>query len=176
MPWDAQAQQESGEALTAETNTIAELGANWAGRETYYGFGDNGANNPYSQAALLATHHEWNERGRSNSSGLQAFAGSNVNAEREEQGRYTTSYGQLLQAYQAEKAAETAKEERAKQELNDAESAAQLGAIQRAQESEPEPAAVSSPGGGGTPAQQGGGKKKKTKSGSTIGIGGAKKL
>jgi hypothetical protein len=71
MPWDARAQQESGEALTNEQNTLNELGANWTGREIYYGFGENGANNPYSQAAMLAKHHEWNERGRQNGAGLQ---------------------------------------------------------------------------------------------------------
>jgi hypothetical protein len=155
MPWDAQAQQEVGEATNNYNDTIAELGANWAGRETYYGFGENGANNPYSQAALLAKHHEWNERGRSNASGLQAFAGSNVNAERQEVGRYTTSYGQLLQAYEAEKAANDAKKERALHEYQDVVGvegkggSAQLGAIQRAQETEPEPVAPPEGGGGG---------------------------
>lgn len=149
MPWDARAQQEFGAAQTKYNDTIAELQGNWATREQFYGFGANGANNPYSQASLLAKHHEWNERGRSNASGLQAFAGSNVNAEREEVGRYTTSYEQLLQAYEAEKAQNQRKEEQAKHEEEEGEENAQLGAIERAQQTEPEP--VAAPGGGNKP-------------------------
>jgi hypothetical protein len=174
MPWDARAQQEVGEAQTTEGNALGELGADWTGREAYYGFGANGANNPYSQATLLATHHEWNERGRSNASGLQAFAGSNVNAERENVNNYTTSYGQLLQAYEAEKVSKEAREEAAKRELAAAEQAAQLAAIERAAETAPEPvAAPSSPGGGNQ--EQAGGVTKKNKQGKKIGVGGARK-
>jgi hypothetical protein len=154
LPWDARAEQEAQEAKTGYENTEAELAGNWTAREGYYGFGANGADNPYSQAALLATHHEWNERGRSNASGLQTFAGSNVNAERQEVGRYTTSYGQLLQAYEDEKAAKERDEEAAKRSYEGVAGeggTAQLGALQRAGETEPQPVAapVSPDGGGG---------------------------
>jgi hypothetical protein len=147
LPWDAQAQAESNDATTRYTNAEAGLAGNWASRESFYGFGDNGANNPYSQAALLATHHEWNERGRSNASGLHAFDGSNVNARNEEANRYASSYEQLLQAYEAEKAQKTREEEAAQREYEDVVGvdgkggSAQLGAIQRASEAEPAPIA-----------------------------------
>lgn len=166
MPWDSAAQQQVNEAKTGYEDTESELAGGWAAREGYYGFGENGANNPLSQAALLATHHEWNERGRSNSSGLQAFAGSNVNAEREEVGHYTTSYGQLLQAYEDEKAAKEREEEKAKRDYESVAGeggTAQLGALQRAGESEAPAVGPEGPEGGGGGSGGGGGKSKPPK-------------
>jgi hypothetical protein len=179
-PWDAQAESEAGEAETAFNTKEAELAGNWTAREGYYGFGANGANNPYSQASLLATHHEWNERGVLNGAGNQLYAGSTVNAHRQETGRYTTSYGQLLQAYEDEKAAKEREETAAGSAYETALKNAGLGAIGRASATEPEPVAAGGGGGGGAsrgsaPAKQGGGvTKKKTRDGK-IGIGGARK-
>lgn len=141
MPWDSQAQRESGELGNEAADTRASLAAGYAKAQSELGFG-SGAGNPYSRAAENKTQLESNQRGITNTAGNQLYAGSTLNKQSAARSSYDKNQKALEDSYaEAQNAynrgvAKTARDESLGQ------SAIREGAIGRAAASEPEPLGV----------------------------------
>jgi hypothetical protein len=157
MPWDSSATDAVNVAGMSYGNAISAIGANEDFTKRNIGIGAGYENNPYSQASLLVRQKEIGSRGTINRAGNQLYAGSTVNR----LGGVERGYGEgrynLEQQLAADEAKWGAQRNEAAQIQQEKELAAQEAAIQRANETAPEPAPVGpAPSGGG-----GGGKKGK---------------
>lgn len=141
MPWDSQAQRESGELGNEAADTRASLAASYAKAQSELGFG-SGAGNPYSRSAENKTQLESNQRGITNTAGNQLYAGSTINKQSGARSAYDKNQKALEDSYnEAQNAyirgvAKTGRDESLGQ------NAIREGAINRAAASEPEPLAV----------------------------------
>lgn len=141
MPFDSQAQRESGELGNEAADTRANLAAQFAAAQSSLGFG-SGASNPYSATAENKTALTNNQRGIGTAAGNNLYSGSTLNA----QSQARSAYDKTQQGIESEIAgaqgaftgglAKTGRDEQLGQ------SAIREGAIGRAAASEPEPLGV----------------------------------
>lgn len=87
MPFDAQAQRESGELENEAADTRAAQFGRYTGAQNQLGFG-LGAENPYSQLAENRRGLVADQRGIVNTAGNQLYSGSTLNARSEARSGY----------------------------------------------------------------------------------------
>lgn len=145
MPWDSQAQRESGELGNEAADTRASLAAKYAAAQNELGFG-SGASNPYSKSAENKTQLESNQRGITNTAGNQLYAGSTLNKQSGARSAYDKNQKALEDSYAAAQGAYTRGVSQTGRDESLGQNAIREGAINRAAASEPEPLGV---GGGG---------------------------
>jgi hypothetical protein len=158
-PWDSQAEREQSEAGFEKAQTTADLAGERQAQEEQSGLGPAGADNPYSDAAMLKRQRESSSRGQLNTAGNQLYAGSTINAQRGIQSAYDQSYNQLTATDAQQAAANARGVNTANREYELGLAKIKEGAYNRALETEPAPLAVGSRGGrrgrvvrrGGTP-------------------------
>lgn len=141
MPWDSQAQRESGELGNEAADTRASLAAKFAAAQNSLGFGA-GASNPYSQSAENKTTLENNARGITNTAGNQLYAGSTANKQSAARSSYDKQQKALEDSYAAAQSAYTRGVAQTGRDEQLGQAAIREGAINRAAASEPEPLGV----------------------------------
>lgn len=162
MPWDSMATADVGGAYRNASDKLAGLQGNWDAEQRTYGIGPGFENNPYSKASLLQRQREIGQRGNLNRAGNQLYAGSTLNRAGGIDRDFSEGRAHLQESYEARRAQVEREELATQHELQSEQERAQAEAIQRAEESAPEPiAAYGAPGGGGGS----GGKAKKAKQG-----------
>lgn len=141
MPFDSEAERESGELGFERDAGLADLGAERRSEQEQSGLGEF-SNNPYSDAALLKRQRDASSLGQLQTVGNQLYAGSTINA----QAQVASQYDQGLKGIESADAEGAASYERG---VNSANRGYQLGlgkikegAINRALESEPAPLAT----------------------------------
>lgn len=145
MPWDSQAQRESGELGNEAADTRASLAAKYAAAQSELGFG-SGAGNPYSKAAENKTQLDSNQRGITNTAGNQLYAGSTINKQSDARSSYDKNQKALEDSYAEAQGAYTRGAAQTGRDESLGQQAIREGAINRAAATEPEPLGV---GGGG---------------------------
>jgi len=141
MPWDSQAQRESGALGNEASDTRASLGAGFSRAQNELGFGE-GADNPYSQSAQNKDTFASNKRGITNTAGNQLYAGSTVNKQSAARSSYDTRQKQLEDSFAEAQSAHTRGVARTARDEALGQAAIKEGAIGRAAASEPEPLGV----------------------------------
>lgn len=159
MPWDSQATLESAGQYRSAEDKLAGLRGNWDAEQRSIGIGQGYENNPYSQASLLQRQREIGIRGINQRPG-QLYSGATINHLGQAERGYNEDFAHLQESYEARKAGVEREELATQHEIQQAQEAAQLAAIERAREAEPEPAPVAgapAPGQGvpGTPGWKG---------------------
>jgi hypothetical protein len=144
-PWDSQAERESSEAGFERAATGANLTAARNAEEEQSGLGA-GADNPYSDAAMLKRQREANSRGQLNTAGNSLYSGSTLNAQREISSAYDRSYNALTTKDALQAAAFQRGTDETNREYELGLDKIKEGALNRALESEPAPLAVGRPG------------------------------
>jgi hypothetical protein len=146
-PWDARAEREATETGLEHEEAGTDLAAKRRSEQEQSGLGPAGADNPYSDAAMLKRQREAGSRGQLNTAGNQLYAGSTLNA----QDQIASTYDQGFNALTAADAAGQAAYERGKNTANKGYELGlakiREGALDRVLQSEPAPLAVG-PGGG----------------------------
>lgn len=168
MPWDSAATTTSASGQRSYSDKMAGIASERDFKERYYGLAPGYQNNPYSQASLLQRQREIGTRGINQRPG-QLYSGATINHLGQVERGYNEGYYNLGQAQAADEAKWEREELETQHEKETADEEAQQRAIERAEESAPEPAAVaesSAPGGGG------GGSRKVKKGGGKGGGGG----
>jgi len=136
MPWDSQAQRESGELGNEAADTRASLAAQYAKAQSDLGFG-SGASNPYSASAENKTQLTNDQRGITNASGNQLYAGSTANAQSSARGAYDKTQKGLEDTFSEAQGAYTGGLAKTGRDESLGQSAIREGAIGRAAASEP---------------------------------------
>lgn len=141
MPWDSQAQRESGELGNEAADTRASLAAGYAKAQNELGFGA-GASNPYSKSAENKDTLASNQRGITNTAGNQLYAGSTLNKQSGARSAYDKNQKALEDSYNEAQSAYTRGVAKTGRDESLGQNAIREGAIGRAAASEPEPLAV----------------------------------
>ena len=94
LPFDSQAQRESGELGNEAADTLANLAAAYNRAQSQLGFGI-GADSPYAASALNRDQLTTAQRGAVNGSGRQLYAGSTLNKLSAARGRYDRNQKQI---------------------------------------------------------------------------------
>lgn len=103
MPFDSIAQREEAQLGNESADTRASLAAKYAAAQSDLGFG-SGASNPYSQSAENQTQLDNNQRGITNASGNQLYAGSTANAQSGARSEYDKNQKQIEDQFASEQA------------------------------------------------------------------------
>lgn len=142
LPWDARATAETAGAIRKGSDSLATLQANDEIQKRNFGIESGYDNSPYSQAALLQRRHDIEHRGALAGAGRQLYAGSTVNHLRGTDFAFSRDMTSLRE--QAEAAAQQNARERTAAEHDEQNAAeeAQAGAIERAEEAEPDASAA----------------------------------
>lgn len=106
MPWDSTAQREKAELGNQAADTRAALEEKYKRAQSELGFG-SGADNPYSASAENKQQLGSNQRGITNASGSQLYAGSTVNAQSQARSAYDKTQKGLEDSYAEAQAAHT---------------------------------------------------------------------
>lgn len=141
MPWDSQAQRESGALGNEAADTRASLGAGYDRAQRELGFGV-GADNPYSHSAENKSLLAANKRGITNTAGNQLYAGSTINKQSAARSNYDKRQKQLEDSFAEAQSAYNRGIARTSRDEALGQAAIKESAIGRAAASEPEPLAV----------------------------------
>jgi len=148
MPFDSQANREGSELDFESAEASNDLGATRRAEQEQSGLGDEFANNPYSDAAMLKRQRDASSRGALNTAGNSLYSGSTLNRQSEIASRYDQGYQDLTAADARGAAAYQTGTDTAARSYQLGLGKIKEGAINRALESEPAPQAVSKPGSG----------------------------
>jgi len=151
MPWDSLSTAQGGMAERNYGNSLAGIASNEDFERRRIGLGAGYENNPYSQASLLQRQREIGNRGTINRAGNQLYAGSTVNRLGTVERGYNEGRYNLEQSLAAKEAGWGQQRQEAEAKQQEAQLAAQEGALERAANEAPAPAPV---GGGGQQQQQ----------------------
>ncbi len=141
MPWDSQAERESAELDNEAGDTRTQIASDYQRSQEELGFGA-GADDPYSQAALLKERREASRRGIMATAGNQLYAGSTVNAQRGTQRQFDIGYQQLQDTAARDQAVYNTGTGRIQRDEQLGLGAIKEGALNRAAASEPPPLAA----------------------------------
>jgi len=141
MPWDSQAQRESGALGNEASDTRASLGAGFSRAQNELGFGA-GKDNPYSASAENKSLYTANKRGITNTAGNQLYAGSTINKQSAARGNYDKRQKQLEDSFAEAQSAYNRGVARTSRDEALGRAAIKEGAIGRAAASEPQPLGV----------------------------------
>jgi len=131
-------------------NSLAGIASNEDFERRRIGLGAGYENNPYSQASLLQRQREIGNRGTINRAGNQLYAGATVNRLGGVERGYNEGRYNLEQSLAAKEAGWNQQRQEAEAKQQEAQLAAQEGALERAANEAPAPAPV----GGGQQQQQ----------------------
>jgi hypothetical protein len=141
MPFDAQAQRESGELGLERSSALANLSTARQTEQEESGLGAGGSS-PYSAAALLKRQRDNGQRGVLTTAGNQLYSGSTLNKSR----AVGRNYDEGMKQLEAQDARAQAAYERGTAETNQAyqlgSGGIKEGAIKRAEATEPPPLAA----------------------------------
>lgn len=143
MPWDSQAQRESGELGNEAADTRASLAAQYAKAQSALGFG-SGASNPYSASAENKTNLTNTQRGIGTAAGNSLYSGSTLNAQSQARSGYDKTQKGLEGEFSEAQNDYTGGVARTARDESLGRSAIREGAIGRAAASEPQPLGVRS--------------------------------
>ena len=150
MPWDSLSTAQGGMAERNYGNSLAGIASNEDFERRRIGLGAGYENNPYSQASLLQRQREIGNRGTINRAGNQLYAGATVNRLGGVERGYNEGRYNLEQSLAAKEAGWNQQRQEAEAKQQEAQLAAQEGALERAANEAPAPAPV----GGGQQQQQ----------------------
>ena len=155
MPWDSQAQRESAElgAESADARTGLAAGFDRAQRELGFGAG---AGDPYSLAAQNKTALASNQRGITNASGNQLYAGSTANAQSSARSEFDKTQKGLEDEFAQAQTAFNQGTARTARDEQIAQAGIKEGALERRLATDPRPLGVGGP--RGRPARGGRGR------------------
>lgn len=141
MPWDSQAQRESGALGNEAADTRASLGARFGAAQRELGFG-TGKDNPYSARAGNKATYTANKRGITNTAGNQLYAGSTINKQSAARSAYDKRQKQLEDSFAEAQSAYNRGVARTSRDEALGRAAIKEGAIGRAAASAPQPLGV----------------------------------
>jgi hypothetical protein len=145
VPWDSGAETSAQGLGLQYANRQAGLSGDQTYEEEQTGIGANGANNPYSDAAMLKRQRDIGNRGAVNGAGNQLYAGSTVNAVRGVAGAYDRNLKGLEASFARNQELRRRQQQEAEADYQTGLGSIQESALDRAVESPSEPVAPGRP-------------------------------